>query len=143
MDSSIVTELRNPVETNPGPRTPRRPCGSCGEAVTWKSRALECDSSKTWYQIVCQGRMSDSMYSIMDNSNISWNFLKCVLRNFPSTLFNQSIPSSLSDNFLSVLSCNSSGEPIAPSSPKSIHSHTSRCHHNSTTRHGYHANRKC
>ena len=79
----------------------------------------------------------------MDNSNISWNCLKCGLPNFSSTIFNQSIPSSLSANFLSVLSCNSPGEPFATSSPKSIHSHSSLYHHNSTTHHGYHTNRKC
>ena len=63
--------------------------------------------------------------------------------NFSSTFFNQSIPSSLSANFFSVLSCNSPGEPFATSSPKSIHSHSSLYHHNSTTHHGYHTNRKC
>ena len=135
--------LSNQVETNPGPRTPRWPCGSCGKAVTLKSRALECDSCKTWYHVDCQGQMSDTMYSIMDNSNISWNCLKCGLPNFSSTFFNQSIPSSLSANFFSVLSCNSPGEPFATSSPKSIHSHSSLYHHNSTTHHGYHTNRKC
>ena len=83
------------------------------------------------------------MYSIMDNSNISWNCLKCGLPNFSSTFFSQSIPSSLSANFFSVLSCNSPGEPFATSSPKSIHSHSSLYHHNSTTHHGYHTNRKC
>ena len=61
--------------------------------------------------------MSDTMHSIMDNSNISWNCLKCGLPNFSS----------------SVLSCNSPGEPFATSSPKSIHSHSSLYHHNSTT----------
>ena len=83
------------------------------------------------------------MYSIMDNSNISWNCLKCGLPNFSSTFFNQSIPSSLSTHFFSVLSCNIPGEPIATSSPKSIHSHSSLYHHTSTTYHGYHTNRKC
>ena len=113
------------------------------KAVTWKSRALECDSCKTWYHVDCQGQMSDTMYSIMDNSNISWNCLKCGLPNFSSTFFNQRIPSSLSANFFSVLSCNSPGEPFATSSPKSIHSHSSLYHHNSTTHRGYHTNRKC
>ena len=135
--------LGNQVETNTGPRTPKWLCGSCCKAVTWKSKALECDSCKNWYHINCQGQMSDSMYLIMDNSNISWNCLKCGLPNFSSTFFNQSIPSSLSENLFSVLSCNSPGEPFATSSPKSTHTHTSLCHHNSTTHHGYHTNRKC
>ena len=66
-----------------------------------------------------------------------------TLPNFSSTFFNQSIPSSLSENLFSVLSCNSPGEPFATSSPKSTHSHTSLRHHNSTTYHGYHTNHKC
>ena len=36
--------LGNQIEPNPGPRTPRWPCGACGKAVTWKSKALECDT---------------------------------------------------------------------------------------------------
>ena len=83
------------------------------------------------------------MYSIMDNSNTSWNCLKCGLPNFSNTFFNQIIPSSPSANFFSVQSCNSLGEPFATSSPKTIHSHSSLYHHNATTYHGYHTNRKC
>ena len=112
--------LSNQVETNPGPMW------LMWQSVTWKSRALECDSCKTWYHVDCQGQMSDTMYSIMDNSNISWNCLKCGLPKFSSTFFNQSIPSSLSANFFSVLSCNSPGEPFVTLSPKSIYSHQSR-----------------
>lgn len=108
--------LGNQVELNPGPRTPRWPCGTCGKAVTWKSKALECDSCRTWYHINCQGQMTNTMYALMDNSNLSWHCLKCGLPNFTSSYF-QNDPITSSNNF-SILSCDSPGKPTACSSPK-------------------------
>ncbi|VDI84351.1 Hypothetical predicted protein [Mytilus galloprovincialis] len=98
---------------------PRWPCGTCGKNVTWKCKALECDSCKTWYHVDCQGGMQTTMYNIMDNSNLSWNCIKCGLPNFSSSFFNQTdISSSVTNNSFSLLSdIGSPGQPHACSSP--------------------------
>ena len=46
--------LSGQVELNPGPRSPRWPCGSCGKNVNWRCKALECDTCKTLYHTDCQ-----------------------------------------------------------------------------------------
>ena len=106
------------IETNPGPRQPRWPCGTCGKAVAWKQKALCCDGCDVWYHINCQG-MTSNVYQFMDASNVSWECIQCGLPNFSTGLFNYSdIETSNSFSNLtnqSVLS--SPGEPTAKSSP--------------------------
>lgn len=111
--------LSGQIELNPGPRTPRWPCGSCGKNVNWKNKALECDSCKTWYHVDCQGGMPTFMYNIMDNSNLSWNCIKCGLPNISSSFFNQTeLSTSKSFTMLSDISqVSSPGKPNASSSP--------------------------
>ena len=114
--------LSNQVELNPGPRTPRRPCGSCGKNVNWKSKAIECDSCSTWYHVDCQGGMKFVMYDILgEASHLSWHCLKCGLPNLSSSYFNETY-SLNSHNSFSSLSCSeeeiiSPGAPNAASSP--------------------------
>ena len=57
--------LSGKVALNPGPRSPRWPCGSCGNNVNWSSKALECDTRTSWYHTDCQGGMDTTMYNLM------------------------------------------------------------------------------
>ena len=46
-------------EPNPGPRTPKYPCGHCQKAVKWTTPGVMCDTCKVWYHSDCMG-MSDT-----------------------------------------------------------------------------------
>ena len=109
------------TETNPGPQTPKWPCGTCHKAVTWKHKALCCDTCDTWYHIDCQG-MSPHLYPAMESSNVSWHCLHCGLPNFSTTLFDSyvetsNIYSALDSLVESDLNVSQLGEPTATSSP--------------------------
>ena len=43
------------VETNPGPRKIKYPCGICSKAVIWGQVALACDNCDQWYHTECTG----------------------------------------------------------------------------------------
>ena len=131
---TLLLALSHDTELNPGPRTPKWPCGTCHKAVTWKHKALCCDTCDTWYHIDCQG-MSPHLYPAMDSSNVSWHCILCGLPNFSTTLFDSYIETSNQFTTLdslvdSELNLSQLGEPTATSSPaKPAQSKTSRQHH--------------
>jgi hypothetical protein len=104
------------IETNPGPRAPKWPCGACKKAVKWNPiRSSICgDNCETWFHIDCQ-----HVSRYMDASNMSWECLNCGIPNFSTALFNSKY-SIESDNHLSYLSKNSifSSPGVPASSPK-------------------------
>ena len=46
---SILIIQASDTETNPGPRKPRWPCGTCGKSVKWTDKGIMCDNYKFWY----------------------------------------------------------------------------------------------
>ncbi|XP_071171114.1 uncharacterized protein [Mytilus edulis] len=98
--SLLLTNSYAP-EPNPGPRTPKYPCGTCTRAVTWKTEAVCCDSCRQWYHINCQ-QINRSMYEILGNSNISWECVNCGMPNFSTTSFNTTIETSNSYSELDI-----------------------------------------
>ncbi|VDI40583.1 Hypothetical predicted protein [Mytilus galloprovincialis] len=98
--SLLLTNSYAP-EPNPGPRTPKYPCGTCTCAVTWKTEAVCCDSCGQWYHINCQ-QINRSMYEILGNSNISWECVNCGMPNFSTTFFNTTIETSNSYSELDI-----------------------------------------
>jgi len=120
------------VETNPGPRPPKYPCGTCSKACKWGEKALACDECNTWYHAACTG-INSQEYSHLANSSVSWFCNVCNAPNHSTILYD--LIDSAESNTFSVLtntvSSKSStsdlddssqnlsfGNPIATSSPK-------------------------
>lgn len=108
------------TEKNPGPRSPKWPCGTCNKAVTWKHKAICCDSCETWLHIKCQ-HIQTNVFRFMDASNVSWGCLQCGMPNFSTVLFNSTYTIETDNQFSSLSKCSnlcSPGMPTATSSPK-------------------------
>ncbi len=92
------------TELNPGPPTPKFPCGVCHKAVRWSCTrtAVACDNCDIWFHTDCMG-MSSSTYEGLNRSDVTWICKNCDSPNYSSSLFESYINES--SNFFQIL-CN-------------------------------------
>ncbi|CAC5390131.1 unnamed protein product [Mytilus coruscus] len=110
--SLLLTNSYAP-EPNPGPRTPKYPCGTCKHVVTCKTEAVCCDSCGQWYYINCQ-QINHSMYEILGHSNFSWECINCGMPNFSTIFFNTTTETSNSYSELDISNEPNDGKNICP-----------------------------
>jgi PHD-finger len=75
------------VESNPGPRQPKFPCGICSKAVKNHEPAVCCDQCDSWVHNRCSGS-SELMYGVLQQSSCTWICPSCGLPSFTSSFFN-------------------------------------------------------
>ena len=81
------------LELNPGPRATRFPCGSCNQAVTAKTRGIQCDGCDIWIHPRCIG-MESREFRELGNSSAVWFCNHCGLLNISPTLLNYEVETS-------------------------------------------------
>ena len=96
---SIILLLSGDLQQNPGPRSPKAPCGICKKACTYKTPAVACDNCNVWYHTRCMA-MNSSVYRALHN--VSWYCCSCQFHNFSSGLFIDTINDSSTPNFDSL-----------------------------------------
>ena len=87
------------IEPNPGPRSPKFPCGICRKAVTWRQYGVVCDDYNTWYHTTCM-HMSSTIYNALHN--ISWHCTSCSIPQFSNSFFNSTASIDTSNSFSSL-----------------------------------------
>ena len=123
----VLILLAGDIETNPGPRPPRFPCGVCSKACSsyrGAKASILCESCDLWFHAECVG-LSDNVFNVLGRSDTPWECYKCGMPNMSSNLFDSIIldSSSSSTSYDSVSSSTSSvsschlGSPLAKSSP--------------------------
>ncbi|XP_038049838.1 uncharacterized protein LOC119723314 [Patiria miniata] len=119
--------LAGDIERNPGPRTPKYPCGECTRACTSYKGAkasILCESCEVWFHSDCVG-LTDSALDTLGRSDLPWECYRCGLPNFSSGLFdstildesNYSATNSETHSSTSSTSSHHPGSPLAKSSP--------------------------
>ena len=90
------------IEMNPGPYTPKYPCGVCNKAVRWSRTrtAVACDTCDTWYHCDCLG-MSNESYDRLNRSDVIWICSSCDKPNYSTSLLD-SFTSVSSNPFISI-----------------------------------------
>ena len=99
--------LSGQIESNPGPRSPKYPCGECNKAVRW-GKSIACDQCDVWYHKDC---LQMTSLNFEAQADLSWICCKCALPN-SSSLFD-----SFESRNSSIDSSDSPGRPAHQSSP--------------------------
>ena len=74
---TFILLLMSGIESNPGPRTPRYPCGVCTRAVRdIGQRALACDECDKWCHMSCLS-MNTPEFDLYANSDLPWYCPSC------------------------------------------------------------------
>ncbi len=121
------------LETNPGPRQVKYPCGSCNKACKWSQKALACDNCDQWFHASCMS-INSSSYEALSNTSAPWFCTTCNSPNHSTNILYESTMSSSESEFSqanstpngtthntpdsSINSTDSIGSPTATSSPK-------------------------
>lgn len=110
----LITQSHD-TEINPGPYTPKYPCGVCNKAVRWSRtrKAVACDNCDTWYHTDCMG-MSPETYDGLNRSDITWFCAKCDTPNYSSSFLDSYI--SETENRFDALSNNNTDPAQASNS---------------------------
>jgi len=117
----LLINLSADVQCNPGPISPKFPCGVCSRAVTWskKRKGIACDDCSTWFHVDCLN-MCTAVYNPLTNESAEWTCATCGLPNFSSTLFDTTLADDLTapDHSLNTTNSSDPGSPVLASSPK-------------------------
>ena len=86
----LLLMLSGDVSLNPGPRSCKFPCGTCGKPVRGNHAGIQCDSCDRWLHCKCI-TMSVREYKLLfsDHSEL-WFCTTCVLPQFTDSFFNTS-----------------------------------------------------
>ena len=126
---SLWLLLSGDVESNPGPRKPRFPCGMCSRAVKNTDPAVCCDHCDMWIHNKCSG-LSSHIYESMKDSSGVWICPSCGLPSFASSLFDSSSSTTTYNSFSALDHSNvrisGTTGPASVSTPyKSVHRNNS------------------
>ena len=83
---SISPVLNGDIETNPGPKPPKFPCGHCKGSMS----SILCESCNTWYHAVC-ANIDTNLLSMLERSSYSLECPNCDIPNFSATLLDSEI----------------------------------------------------
>ena len=92
-----VLLLISGIETNPGPRQARFPCGICGKACKTNQHAVCCDDCDKWIHKECIG-ISTASYLELAESDEAWFCPNCKAKNINSSIYNVPFDQSNSKN---------------------------------------------
>ena len=115
----LLILLAGDIETNPGPRTPKYPCGECMKACTsykGSQASILCDSCNSWFHTNCVG-LSDIVLDSLGRCDLPWECYKCGIPNISTSLFDSFISNSSETSTSTSRSSCSSTSSIQPSSP--------------------------